>query len=93
MRSEVTLRTVTARRRLQGVCTATHQRVFLCVGVVLADFDRHFMGATYQSERDANISMEVLTSAALVAARALHEIASGGKGAPQLKVCCRGIGH
>ena len=54
-------------------------------GLVLADFNKHFLGSTYQSQQDRSISADAVTSAALVAARALHEIASGGKGASELK--------
>ena len=53
---------------------------------LLADFNKHFLDSSYQSQQDVNISVESVTSAALVAARALHEIALDGKGAPELKV-------
>jgi hypothetical protein len=56
-------------------------------GVVLTDFEKHFLGGTYQGQQDVNISVEAVTSAALVAARALHQIASGGEGATEIKVC------
>ncbi|CAL5224917.1 g7683 [Coccomyxa viridis] len=55
-------------------------------GLVLTDFNKHFLGSTYQGQHDTNISAQAVTSAALVAARALHEIASGGRGASELKV-------
>ena len=58
----------------------------LAAGVVLADFNKYFLDSSYQSQQDVNISVESVTSAALVAARALHKIASDGKGAPELKV-------
>jgi len=58
----------------------------LAAGVVLADFNKHFLDSSYQSQQDVNISVESVTSAALVAARALHEIASNGKSTPELKV-------
>lgn len=57
----------------------------LHAGLVLADFNKHFLGSTFQSEQDTHISADAVTSAALVAARALHEIASGGRGASELK--------
>ena len=57
----------------------------LHAGLVLADFNKHFLGSTFQSEQDTNISADAVTSAALVTARALHEIASGGREASQLK--------
>jgi nicastrin len=55
-------------------------------GAVLEDFDARFSGGHYQSRLDADISTEALTSAALVAARALHEVALGNKDVPPLKV-------
>ena len=61
------------------------QGMYICAGLVLADFNKHFLGSTYQSQYDTNISAQAVTSAALVAARALHEIASGGRGASELK--------
>ncbi len=59
--------------------------LYLCAGLVLADFNKHFLGSMYQSQHDTNISAQAVTSAALVAARALHEIASGGSKASELK--------
>ena len=56
-------------------------------GVVLADFNKHFLDGTYQSQQDVNISVEAVTSAALVTARALHKIASGSKGPTEIEVC------
>lgn len=56
-------------------------------GIVMADFDAHFRTPFFQSRLDANISVEAVTSAALVAARALHALAWGtSHGLPPLPV-------
>lgn len=55
-------------------------------GAVLADFDSRFINPYYQSHLDTNVSSDALTSAAIVAARALHDLAYGGKDKPPLKV-------
>ena len=55
-------------------------------GVVLEEFNTHFINPYYQSRLDANVSIEAVTSAAIVAARALHETAYGGSEVPPLKV-------
>lgn len=55
-------------------------------GVVLGDFNTHFINPFYQSHLDANVSIDAVTSAAVVAARALHETAFGGSEVPPLKV-------
>ena len=55
-------------------------------GVVLEEFDTHFINPFYHSRLDANISIEAVTSAAIVLARALHETAYGGSEVPFLKV-------
>lgn len=55
-------------------------------GVVLEEFNTHFISPFFQSRLDANISAEAVTSAAIVAARALHETAYGTSEVPPLKV-------
>jgi nicastrin len=55
-------------------------------GVVLEEFNTHFINPFFQSRLDANISAEAVTSAAIVAARALHETAYGTSEVPPLKV-------
>lgn len=55
-------------------------------GVVLEEFNTHFINPFYQSRLDVNISIEAVTSAAIVLARALHETAYGGSEVPLLKV-------
>jgi hypothetical protein len=44
-------------------------------GLVMADFDSSFRNAFFQGRLDANLSVEAVTSAAIVAARALHALA------------------
>ena len=56
-----------------------------CAGVVVADFNKRFLGRTYHSQLDSNTSVEAMTSAALVAARALHDLASGQVSTEELK--------
>ena len=56
-----------------------------CAGVVVADFNERFLDSTYHSQRDTNSSVEAVTSAALVAARALHDLASGEGFTEELK--------
>ncbi len=55
-------------------------------GVVLEEFNTHFINPFYHSRLDVNISIEAVTSAAIVLARALHETAYGGSEVPLLKV-------
>ena len=56
-------------------------------GLVMADFDTAFRTPFYQGRLDANVSVEAVTSAALVAARALHALAWGtSQGLPPLSV-------
>ncbi|CAL8470795.1 g10337 [Coccomyxa elongata] len=55
-------------------------------GVVLEEFNTHFINPFYHSRLDINISIEAVTSAAIVLARALHETAYGGSEVPLLKV-------
>lgn len=69
-------------------------------GVVLGDFNTHFTNPFYQHRLDANISINAVTAAAIVSARALHDVAYGSLPVPQLKVCfllastwCRLEGH
>lgn len=56
-------------------------------GLVMADFDGSFRNAFYQGRLDANLSIEAVTSAAIVAARALHALAwDDAHGLPPLQV-------
>ena len=76
-------------RRLHELVTGlTH------AGVVVADFNKRFMDSTYHSQLDTNSSVEAVTSAALVAARALHDLASGEGATKELKASSvLGIAH
>ena len=67
-------------RRLPELVTG-----FTHAGVVVAEFNKRFLDSTYHSELDTNSSVESMTSAALVAARALHNLASGQGSTQELK--------
>ena len=54
-------------------------------GVVVADFNKHFLDSTYHSQLDTNSSVDAVMSAALIAARALHDLASGPGSTKELK--------
>lgn len=68
-------------------CRRLHELVtkFTYTGVVVADFNKRFLNSTYHSQLDTNSSVEAMTSAALVAARALHDLASGQGSTQELK--------
>ena len=55
------------------------------VGAVVTDFNKHFFDTTFHSQLDTNSSVEAVTSAALIAARALHDLASGTGVTKELK--------
>ena len=69
------------------ICRRLHELVtgFTHAGVVVADFNKRFLDSTYYSQLDTNSSVEAMTSAALVAARALHDLASGQGSTEELK--------
>lgn len=57
-------------------------------GAVLADYDAHFCNAFFESEQDTaeNVDLDSLAAAAVLLARALHQLAAADGSAP-LKVC------
>ena len=59
-------------------------------GAVLADYDAHFGNPFFESEQDTadNVNPDSLAAAAMLLARALHQLAAADGSAP-LKVCGR----
>ena len=57
-------------------------------GAVLADYDAHFRNPFFESEQDTadNVNLDSLAAAAVLLARALHQLAAANGSAP-LKVC------
>ena len=57
-------------------------------GAVLADYDAHFSNPFFESEQDTadNVNLDSLAAAAVLLARALHQLAAANGSAP-LKVC------
>ena len=70
-------------------------------GAVLADYDAHFTNPFFESEQDTadNVNLDSLVAAAVLLARALHQLAAANGSAPlkvrgcllQMSFCFQGV--